>query len=285
MKLLKRLRRPAANLAEFEHPQGTPALEIHNLSVRFGDIVALDKLSLQIETGLRVAVVGPNGAGKSTLFNVIAGILPASSGELHVHGHSPSRHICIAYVTQSTLVDWNFPVSVWDVVMMGRAGQLGLLRNPGQGDRELVQQSLETVGLFGLADRQIGELSGGQRQRLFIARALAQEADLLLLDEPLAGLDIPSQEQIFSILDDMKSRGVTALFATHDLELAGERFDRILLLNRRLIAYGSREEVLTAQNLALAYGGHMQVLETAEGRIVIADSGGHHGHEQEGRHG
>src|SRR3990172_4431900 len=285
MKLLKRLRRPEANLAEFEHPQGTPALEIHNLSVRFGDIVALDKLSLQIETGLRVAVVGPNGAGKSTLFNVIAGILPASSGELHVHGHSPSRHICIAYVTQSNLVDWNFPVSVWDVVIMGRAGQLGLLRSPGQRDRELVQRSLETVGLFGLADRQIGELSGGQRQRLFIARALAQEADLLLLDEPLAGLDIPSQEQIFRILDDVKGSGVTVLFATHDLELAGERFDRILLLNRRLIAYGSREEVLTAQNLALAYGGHMQVLETAEGRMVIADSGGHHDHEQEGRHG
>src|SRR3989304_4190445 len=145
MKLLKRMPRPAASLAEFMHPQGAPAMEIHDLTVCFGNIVALDKISLQIETGLRVAVVGPNGAGESTLFNVIAGILPASSGELHVHGHSPSRHICIAYVTQSNLVDWNFPVSVWDVVIMGRAGQLGLLRSPSQRDRELVQQSLETV--------------------------------------------------------------------------------------------------------------------------------------------
>ncbi len=267
------------------HPSGTLSLEITNLTVRFGNQIALENLTLKIEPGLRVAVVGPNGAGKSTLFNVIAGVLPASSGEAKIHGHRPGEHICIAYVTQSTSLDWSFPVSVWDVVMMGRAGQLGLLRRPRARDRELVDESLQTVKLLPLAGRQIGELSGGQKQRLLIARALAQEADLVLLDEPLAGLDLPSQEQIFNILDNMKGRGVTVLFATHDLELAASHFDRILLLNCRLIAYGGRKEVLTAENLALAYGGHMQTLETDEGKLIIADSGGHHSHEAEGRHG
>jgi ABC-type Mn2+/Zn2+ transport system ATPase subunit len=136
-----------------------------------------------------------------------------------------------------------------------------------------------------LSGRQIDELSGGQKQRLFIARALAQEADLVLLDEPLSGLDIPSQDQILKILDELKERGVTVLFATHDLELAAEHFDRILLLNRGLVAYGTRQEVLTAKNLAAAYGGHMQVLDTDAGRVAIGDSGGHHGHDAEGRHG
>jgi ABC-type Mn2+/Zn2+ transport system ATPase subunit len=267
------------------HTSDSFSLVITNLSVRFGNQIALENLTLKIEPGLRVAVVGPNGAGKSTLFNVIAGVLPASSGEVKIHGHRPGEHICIAYVTQSTALDWSFPASVWDVVMMGRAGQLGLLRRPGLRDRELVEQSLQTVKLLPLASRQIGELSGGQKQRLLIARALAQEADLVLLDEPLAGLDMPSQEQILNILDDMKERGVTVLFATHDLELAATHFDRILLLNRRLVAYGGSKEVLTAENLAQAYGGHMQTLETDEGKLIIADSGGHHSHEAEGRHG
>jgi ABC-type Mn2+/Zn2+ transport system ATPase subunit len=267
------------------HTSGPFSLVITNLGVRFGKQIALENLTLKIEPGLRVAVVGPNGAGKSTLFNVIAGVLPASSGEVKIHGHRPGEHICIAYVTQSTALDWSFPASVCDVVMMGRAGQLGLLRRPGPRDRELVEQSLQTVKLLPLASRQIGELSGGQKQRLLIARALAQEADLILLDEPLAGLDMPSQEQILNILEDMKERGVTVLFATHDLELAATHFDRILLLNRRLVAYGGSKEVLTAENLAQAYGGHMQTLETDEGKLIIADSGGHHSHEAEGRHG
>lgn len=267
------------------HVAGRNALELSHLNLRFGSQIALEDISLQIEPGLRVAVVGPNGAGKSTLFNVLAGVLAPSAGEIKIHGHKPGEHLCLAYVTQSHQIDWNFPVSAWDVVMMGRAGKLGLLHSPKSADRDLVRRSLETVGLAGLAHRQIGELSGGQRQRLFIARALAQEADLLLLDEPLSGLDIPSQEQILKILDELKNSTVTVLFATHDLELAAEHFDRILLLNRGLIAYGTRQQVLTAKNLEAAYGGHMQVLETGEGRIVIGDSGGHHGHDAEGRHG
>jgi manganese/iron transport system ATP-binding protein len=169
--------------------------------------------------------------------------------------------------------------------MMGRTGELGLLRRSGAPDSDRVRESLETVGMLPLAHRQIGELSGGQKQRLFIARALAQEADLVLLDEPLAGLDIPSQEQILKILEQMGRNKVTVLFATHDLELATKHFDKIMLLNRRLVAFGNPTEVLTPKNLEMAYGGHLQVLETTEGKVMIGDSGGHHSHEAQGRHG
>lgn len=267
------------------HPASDHALSLRDLSVGFNGVSALDALSVQIDSGLRVAVVGPNGAGKSTLFNVLAGVLMPSSGEVRIHGHAPAQYLCLAYVPQSSQMDWSFPASVSDVVLMGRVGLMGLFRFPTRNDHESVAHSLECVDLTQLARRQIGELSGGQKQRMMIARALAQEADLLLLDEPLAGLDIPSQEQILSILEDLKQEGVTVLFATHDLELAGEHFDRILLLNRKLIAYGPADEILTAQNLALAYGGHLQMIETNEGKLMIGDMGGHHGHEAEGRHG
>lgn len=271
--------------ASHEHPTSGEALQVRNLTVRFNGLSALDSLSIAIESGLRVAVVGPNGAGKSTLFNALAGVLAPASGEVRIHGHAPAQYLCLAYVPQSSQLDWNFPASVQDVVLMGRVGLMGLFRFPTRQDHKIVEDSLSRVGLTGLAYRQIGELSGGQKQRMLIARALAQEADLLLLDEPLAGLDIPSQDQILSILDEIKQQGITVLFATHDLELAGEHFDRILLLNRKLIAYGPGNEVLTAQNLALAYGGHMQMVETKEGKLMIGDMGGHHGHESEGRHG
>lgn len=267
------------------HGAHGPAVQLRGVDVRFEDHDALQDVSVAIEPGLRVAVVGPNGAGKSTFFNLVSGLLVPTRGEVRVHGHAPGQHLCLAYVTQASQLDWNFPVSVWDVAMMGRAGKLGLLRRPGAADRALVRASLEQVGMLALAGRQVGELSGGQRQRLFIARALAQEADLLLLDEPFAGLDVTSQEQILHILDDLRSQGVTVLFATHDLELAAEKFDRILLLNHRCVAYGFPAEVLTQQNLSAAFGGHLQVLNTAQGPLVVGDSGGHHHHSAEGKHG
>ncbi len=232
-----------------------------------------------------MAVVGPNGAGKSTLFNILAGVLSPASGMVHIHGHEPAQYLCLAYVPQSNQVDWNFPVSVQDVAMMGRIGRIGLFHWASVEDRRHVQESLERVQLSDLAQRQISQLSGGQKQRMFIARALAQQAELLLLDEPLAGLDLPSQEQILDILDELKKQGITILFATHDLELASGHFDRILLLNRRLIAYGDRKTVLSAKNLSLAYGGTMQAIETDQGKFLIGDSGGHHPHDVEGRHG
>ncbi|QYK51422.1 MAG: metal ABC transporter ATP-binding protein [Anaerolineales bacterium] len=275
------------SVKEQAHPHGAqgPAIELRGVDVRYEQHLALDSVSVVIESGLRVAVVGPNGAGKSTFFNLVSGLLAPTRGEVRVHGHAPGQHLCLAYVTQANQLDLNFPVSVWDVAMMGRTGQLGLLRRPGARDRELVRSSLERVGLLPLAERQVGELSGGQRQRLFIARALAQEADLLLLDEPFAGLDLPSQDKILEILDDVRAHGVTVLFATHDLELAAQKFDRILLLNHRCVAYGTPVEVLTQPHLSAAYGGHMQLLNTAEGRLLVGDSGGHHHHDAEGQHG
>lgn len=267
------------------HQEGHFAVELQNVSAAYVGRLALENLTLQIDPGLRVAVAGPNGAGKSTLFHVLAGVMPPSSGKVRVHGHLSSRHLCTAYVTQSRQVDWSFPVSVSDVVMMGRSGLLGLFRRPAQADRAAVAQSLERVGLAQLAERQIVQLSGGQKQRMFIARALAQEADLILLDEPLAGLDLGSQERIFVLLDELKDDGVTVLFATHDLDLAAKRFDRILLLNREIIAYGRQKTVLTTQNLSAAYGGHVQMVDTPEGRIIVGDTGGHHAHDEEGPHG
>jgi manganese/iron transport system ATP-binding protein len=219
---------------------------------------ALKNISFAVDRGRRVAIVGPNGAGKSTLFKLIIGQLRPAQGQVHIFGHGPEDHICIAYVPQRSQIDWTFPVTVSDVVMMGRVGKIGFFRWPGRRDREIVAQSLARVQASHLAHKQIGELSGGQQQRIFIARALAQEAELLLLDEPLAGLDMPSQEAIFDILNNVRADGVTVLLATHDLGLAAEQFDHILLLNQKIIAYDVPTAVLTTDHLLQAYGGHVR---------------------------
>lgn len=245
------------------HEPGTPSLEMTDvwaaydggLSPGVGPRHALEGITFRVARGERVAVVGPNGAGKSTLFKIIAGTLRPERGQVTVYGHGPAGHICIAYVPQRNQVDWNFPVTVEDVVMMGRVGQIGLLRRPGKGDWAIVRAALGRVGAADLAHHRIGELSGGQQQRVFLARALAQQAELLLLDEPLNGLDVPTQEAIIGILDDLRAGGVTVLLATHDLDMAAERFDRIMLLNRRIIAFESPAAALRAENLLTAYGG------------------------------
>jgi ABC-type Mn2+/Zn2+ transport system ATPase subunit len=217
-------------------------------------------------------VLGPNGAGKSTLFKVIAGVLRPTSGIVEVAGSEPDGHICIAYVPQRSQVDWNFPLRVSDVVMMGRVGKIGLLRRPTAADREIVRRALQTVGLQDLASRQIGQLSGGQQQRMFIARALAQEAELMLMDEPLTGLDLPAQEELFRILDTLREQGVTVMVALHDLKTAAERFDRIMLLNRRLIRLGKAEEVFAPDLLMQAYGGHLRLLPSDQGILALGDT-------------
>jgi manganese/iron transport system ATP-binding protein len=184
-----------ASTSGVAHDPNRPILELKNVSVQFHNVPALKNVSFQLHKGERVAVIGPNGAGKSTLFNVVSGLLSPSRGEVKVYGHTPDEHICIAYVSQRSQVDWKFPVNVTDVVMMGRVRKLGLFRWPARQDRAYVNESLELVGMAHLAKRQIGELSGGQQQRVFIARALAQEAELMLMDEPLTGLDVKSQEE------------------------------------------------------------------------------------------
>jgi manganese/iron transport system ATP-binding protein len=255
------------------HQPGAPILEIENLTVRFNGQIGLDGINLSIDHGNRVAVVGPNGAGKSTLFKVIAGIQPITSGRVKIAGSIPGSHICIAYIPQRTQVDWRFPVNVADVVMMGRIGKIGTLRLPSMTDWKIVHQSLDLVGLDDSAKRQIGELSGGQQQRMFIARALAQEAQLMLMDEPLTGLDLPSQDAIFDILDELNQRGVTLLVALHDLFLASERFERIALLNHRLIGYGTPQEVFVPDRLITAYGAHLHFDSNMTNLVAISETG------------
>jgi manganese/iron transport system ATP-binding protein len=244
-----------------DHLEGQPILELHKLNVRYNGHLALEDISFHLHAGERVAVVGPNGAGKSTLFKVVAGVLAPTSGVVSIFGSTPRGHVCIAYIPQRSQVEWSFPVNVADVVMMGRSAKLGPLGWPKKRDWDFVRQALETVEMNELAKRQIGELSGGQQQRMFIARALAQEAELMLMDEPLTGLDTPSQESILSLLDELRHQKVTVMVATHDLEQAAEHFDRIMLLNHRLIGFGPPEQVLQTEKLIQAYGGRLRSLD------------------------
>ena len=244
------------------HDTDQPILQMEDVTLRYDDQAALEDLSFQLATGEQVAVVGPNGAGKSTLLKLIAGILRPTSGRIRIYGHRPARHVCVAYVPQRGEIDWRFPVTVSDVVMMGRVGQLGLFKWPGRADRDLVRQSLQTVGVEHLADRQIGELSGGQQQRVFIARALAQQAELMLLDEPLTGLDVNAQREIWEILDVLGEQNVTSLVTIHNLDLAAERFDRVMLLNVALFGFGPPEETLSDSQVAAAYGGRASFRES-----------------------
>ena len=263
----------------YPHDRSEPILSLDGVTVRFNGTAALEDVSFTLQTGERVAVVGPNGAGKSTLFNVIAGVLTPQRGEVRVYGYAPRGHICIAYVPQRNQVDWRFPVNVADVVMMGRVGKLGPFRWPRRADWEVVHRALELVDMSHLAKRQIGELSGGQQQRVFIARALAQEAELMLMDEPFTGLDVKSQEDIFTILERLRRRGVTVLVATHDLNIAAERFDRLMLLNRQIIGMGRADDVFTPELLGRAYGGHLRMIHTEQGTMILSDTCCGEGHD------
>ena len=255
------------------HQPNAPVVRLDHVTVRYNSGgAALEDVSLELAPGERVAIVGPNGAGKSTLLKVVAGLLTPSTGAVDVYGNTAGGHICIGYVPQRTQVDWTFPVTVADVVMMGRVARIGFLRQAGKHDWRQVRESLAQVGMADLAGRQIGELSGGQQQRVFIARALAQEAELLLMDEPLTGLDTPSQEAIFEILDSLRAQRMTVLLSTHDLHLAADRFDRLMLLKVRLIGFGAAAAVLTPTNLRLAYGAQMTVIATPEGALVLEDT-------------
>lgn len=272
------------------HASDMATLEMNHVSVAFasgangvtttrGTQYALEDVSFVVHEGERVAVVGPNGAGKSTLLRLIVGTIKPSSGQVIIYGHGPDDHICIAYVPQRNQIDWSFPATVEDVVMMGRVDKIGLFKWPRRRDWELVRMSLERVQATHLAKRQVGELSGGQQQRVFIARALAQEAEFLLMDEPMTGLDLPSQEAMFTILDNVRDEGVTVLVATHDLNLAEERFDHVMLINKHLVAYGRPSAVLTSEHLMQAYGGHIHVLGDEES-VLLTDTCCGHGEDE-----
>ena len=251
------------------HQLNQPILDVQNLAVRYNGRSALEDITFHLHAGERIAVVGPNGAGKSTLFKVVAGVQQPSSGEVNIFGSLPRGHNCIAYIPQRSQVDWNFPVSVADVVMMGRSAKLGLLNWPHKKDWEYVHRALKVVELSDLASRQIGQLSGGQQQRMFIARALAQEAELMLMDEPLSGLDTPSQEGLLSLLDTLRTQNVTVMVATHDLDQAARHFDRIMLLKHHMIAFDEPQKVLHTDNLLQAYGGRLKV--DPQGTMLVDD--------------
>jgi ABC-type Mn2+/Zn2+ transport system ATPase subunit len=237
-------------------------LEFAGVSVSYDGAPILDGVSFHVPHGARVAVVGPNGAGKSTLFKVLVGLLPLREGVIRVHGRPLGRHRdLVAYVPQREEVDWRFPVSVMDVVLMGRFGRRGWVGGPDRIDREAALRGLTRMGIEPLSDTPVGELSGGQQQRVFLARALAQDPHILLLDEPFTGVDAPTQETTLAMLDGLRDKGVTVLVSTHDLNMAAGRFEQVVLLNRRLIASGSPAEVFSRENIMTAFGARVLFFE------------------------
>ena len=249
-----------------------PALATPNIAVSVKDLCAgyfgrdvLDEVTFEVSEGEFVGIIGPNGSGKSTLLKVIAGLLPAKCGSVQVFGMQPSPHVqhLIGYVPQSEVINWSFPVTVVDVVLMGTYAKLGFLHRPGAQERAAAAKAIDQVGMSAYANTQIGQLSGGQQQRVFIARALVQQPKLMLLDEPIAGVDATTQHAIFTLLEDLQRHGTTILATTHDLSCVAEWFDRVLCLNHRVIAYGPPNDVLTRETLNETFGSHVLVSPAA----------------------
>lgn len=238
-----------------------PILEIHDLTVSYDQNPVLWNVDLSLPAGKLVGILGPNGAGKSTLIKAIMGLIAPTSGYVKVFD-KPLNDVRarISYVPQRESVDWNFPASVLDVVMMGTYGKLGLFRRPGKKERDIALRSLEQVGMSGFVKRQISELSGGQQQRVFIARALAQEADLYLMDEPFAGVDMSTETAIFQLLQEMTASGKTVIVVHHDIHSAMNFFDWLIMLNLHLVASGPKEMVMNEEMLRKTYGGKLNLL-------------------------
>jgi ABC-type Mn2+/Zn2+ transport system ATPase subunit len=229
-------------------------LQIQNLSVSYRGVDALQDVSCTFNPGELIGILGPNGAGKSTMVKAMLGLIRSAQGATMFQGKPLTQKLSqVAYVPQRSQIDWDYPITVWNVTMMARTAHTGLFRQPSQQSRELVKAALERVGMYNLRDRSIGSLSGGQQQRVFLARALAKQADLLIFDEPFAGVDRKTEDIMFEIFAELKSQAKTLLVVSHDLSETLEHYDRLILLNKRLIAVGSRREVMTAENLQVAY--------------------------------
>jgi ABC-type Mn2+/Zn2+ transport system ATPase subunit len=251
-----------------------PAVRLVHVVAGYDHRPALEGIDLDISRGSLVAIFGPNGGGKSTLLKLIADLIQPWSGTVEVLGEPAGRAAHrIAYVPQAELVDWSFPVSVWDVAMMGRYPRLGPWRRPGPVDHDAVAGALERVGMGKLRTSQIGSLSGGQRRRAFLARAIAAEPDLYLLDEPVTGVDVTTQEDLMALLASETSAGRTAIATTHDLAAAAEHFTTVVALNQRLIAVGPSSLILDPDVLSRTYGGHLLVLGN---QAVVLDDAHHH---------
>jgi manganese/zinc/iron transport system ATP- binding protein len=238
-----------------------PAIEVTDLTVAYHEKPVLWDVDLAVPAGVLMAIVGPNGAGKTTLIKAILGLMQPAAGQVLIHGrpYTQQRQI-VGYVPQRGSVDWDFPTTVLDVVMMGRYGALGWLRRPGRHERTLALEALEKVGMHAFADRQISQLSGGQQQRVFLARALVQDAQLYFMDEPFQGVDATTERAIVILLQSLRAAGKTVVVVHHDLQTVPEYFDWVTLLNVRRIASGPVAEVFTEHNLRLAYGGRVAFL-------------------------
>lgn len=261
-------------VGEPAHAQQHASVWLHDVRAGYDERLALEGVDLAVDPGTLLAVVGPNGAGKSTLLKLMAGLLPAWSGSIAILGAPPGRQARrVAYVPQAELVDWAFPVTVGDVVMMGRYAGLGPWRRPRSTDHAQVREALSKVGMAGHERTQIGRLSGGQRRRVFLARALAAQPEVYLLDEPVTGVDATTQEDLMDILEGEARDGKTVIATTHDLACAAQRFQKVAAINRRIVAHGSSSLVLDPDVLARTYGGHLLVLG---GRTVVLDDAHHH---------
>ena len=252
-----------------------PGLLLEGVGAGYGDGLVLQDVNLAIPPGTLVGVIGPNGSGKSTLLKAILGLAPVSTGTVLLDGRpvAEQRHR-LAYVPQREAVDWSFPITAEQVVMMGRYPRVGWLRIPGARDRTAVREALDRVALAELGGAQIGSLSGGQQQRVFLARALVQEASVLLLDEPMTGVDQTTEQLIVNLLRELRDGGTTILHATHDLESAAEISDQLCFVNRRVVAYGPPAETFTPPILHATFGGELLIVRDGEHSHV--HGGGHH---------
>mgnify|MGYP001134486914 CR=1 FL=1 len=261
------IRATASTHVQQNLPANGAAVSVRNINVSYDGKPVLRSVSLEVMPGQSVGIIGPNGAGKSTLLKAMLGLTRMDCGEVRIFGETidRARHR-VAYVPQTELVDWDFPVTAFDVVLMGRCGRHGWLGRPNREDREAARAALEQVGMSRYADRHIRRLSGGQQQRVFLARALCQEADVLLLDEPFAGVDAATEQAIFGLIDNLARSGRTLMVVNHDLSVLN-RFDAVLMLNQRVIAFGPTHEVVTDENLRLTYGGRLSMLERADAAL------------------
>lgn len=240
------------------------ALELHDVTVAYGKRPVLWDIDVCVPKGALVAVVGPNGAGKSTMLKAALGLIPMTSGRAYIFGKdSESARSLVGYVPQRESVDWDFPIDARGVVLMGRYGRAGWLKRPTQADHIAANDALAKVGMTEYAGRQISELSGGQQQRIFLARALAQDAPLYMMDEPFAGVDIATERAIVDVLRELRGQGRTVIAVHHDLQTVPEYFDHVIMLNMRLVASGPVSEVFTRENLLQTFGGRLTILDQA----------------------
>lgn len=238
------------------------ALHIEDLTVAYEGRPVLWDIDVNIPPGVMAAVIGPNGAGKSTLIKTVLGLVRPTAGHICIHGDAPRQAVRrVAYVPQRSAVDWDFPTTVLDVVVMGLYGQLGWLRWPGKRERQRAMEALESVGMEAFAKRQINKLSGGQQQRVFLARAMVQDADVLFLDEPMAGVDATTEKAVVALLQQLRDAGKTIIVVHHDLQTVRDYFDWLVILNVRVVAQGRVRDIYTGQNLRRAYGGRIALLD------------------------